>query len=162
MSEKDSHRYDDMLDMPHHQSVNHPHMSLYNRAAQFSPFAALTGYGDTIDETARLTEKKTELDEQTRQELDAKFQMILNELSQHPIPHSLYHFTYFIPDALKEGGSYRQISGIIKKVNLTERTITLYAANQLSDGQVLLIDQIRDIEGEAFQSSASSPPFPDN
>ena len=73
---KDPHRYDDIIHLPHHQSQVHPHMSLSDRAAQFSPFAALTGYDDAVQETARLTESRIELDENSRVLLDERLRLL--------------------------------------------------------------------------------------
>lgn len=94
---KDPHRYDDIIHLPHHQSQVHPHMSLSDRAAQFSPFAALTGYDDAVQETARLTESRIELDENARVLLDERLRLLQINLEEHPF----VTFTYFIPDSRK-------------------------------------------------------------
>ena len=135
------HRYDDMIDMPHHQSHSRPHMSLDKRAAQFAPFAALSGYENSVSETARLTDPKAELSEDRKEKLDHKLQSIMNHIKEHP----RVGFSYFVPDLIKEGGSYQTIYGIIKKINMTERTITLYAGNMHSDGQIIKISDISEI-----------------
>lgn len=145
---KDPNRYDDMLNLPHHQSKTHPKMTRYNRAAQFSPFAALTGYEDTIAETARLTDCRLELDENAKAILDTKFLMIIDRLNDH----QELEFTYYVPDRLKEGGSYQTVSGVVKKISITERILILYAANGISDGPAIQIDQIVDIHGAMFGS----------
>ena len=145
---KDPHRYDDIIHLPHHQSQVHPHMSLSDRAAQFSPFAALTGYDDAVQETARLTESRIELDENTRVLLDEQLRLLQINLEEHPF----VTFTYFIPDSRKEGGSYSLAAGVIKKLDLLHRTITLYADNGISDGTEIPIDEITAIEGEIFRS----------
>lgn len=84
-TDKDPHRYDDMLDLPHHQSSTKPRMSVSNRAAQFSPFAALTGYDAEIRETARLTDEKIELADNEKDRLDEKLRIIAEHLDQHPL-----------------------------------------------------------------------------
>lgn len=135
---KDPHRYDDMLYMPHHVSPTRQPMSLYNRAAQFAPFAALTGYEEKIDETGRLTQAKIQLDEHARELLDRQ----LAEIMQHLQEKKNYTFTYFVPDYSKDGGSYVSTQAIIKKINLTLRTITMYAENQVQDGLIIPLDDI--------------------
>ena len=97
-----THDYDDIINLPHHVSTRHPQMSMYDRAAQFSPFAALTGYDDAIQETGRLTEQKIELDEETLEKLDERFQILQEHLGEQPE----VRFTYFKPDERKEGGAY--------------------------------------------------------
>ena len=92
--------YDDIIHLPHHVSRIHPQMSMEDRAAQFSPFAALTGYDAAIVETARLTAQRVELDEYERQALNKKLQFISEHLNEHP----KVSITCFVPDARKEGG----------------------------------------------------------
>ena len=90
------HQYDDMIHLPHHVSSRHPQMSMTDRAAQFSPFAALTGYGDAVREKARLTEQKPDLSEEERAELDYKLQMACGPDSEGERPE--VRITYFVPD----------------------------------------------------------------
>lgn len=108
-----SDNYDDIINLPHHVSDHHPHMSMTDRAAQFSPFAALTGYGDLVDETARYTEKRPALTEREREELDAKLQQFL----LNSRPDAQLSVTYFLPDDKKEGGSFQIRTGIVKKID---------------------------------------------
>lgn len=98
----DPHRYDDMLHLPHPTSQKHPRMPISDRAAQFSPFAALTGHEAAVKETARLTDQKIELDESKKAILDAKLQMIVEQIKSQPI----VTITYFVPDEKKAGGAY--------------------------------------------------------
>lgn len=112
-------KYEDMLHLPHHVSATHPRMSLQDRAAQFSPFAALTGYEAALKETARLTDRFIELDEDRKQEIDRQ----LFYLQQHREEQLPVKITYFIPDARKEGGSYRTLEGYVRKIEETSRTI---------------------------------------
>ncbi len=93
-------RYDDIIDLPHHHSAKHPHMSMTERAAQFSPFAALTGYGEVIAETARLTEERRELTEEQKEQIDRKLNDLLTAGASAPRA----RFTYFERDPKKEGG----------------------------------------------------------
>lgn len=138
---QESHKYDDMLYMPHHQSKTRPRMSLYNRAAQFAPFAALTGYDDEISESGRFTSQRIELDENAKEALDQKLMLIMEEIPR-PIPHQ---YTYYVADPYKEGGSYQTVTGIIKKLNTLDKTITLYDADQLHDGIIIDLTQIIEI-----------------
>ena len=104
-------KYDDIINLPHHRSKTHPHMALIDRASQFAPFAALTGYGDAIDETARLTDGRPDLDEQQLAELNERLLQIMAK------PNTVVRITYFVPDEKKEGGRYEQTEGIIKKID---------------------------------------------
>ena len=112
-------QYDDIINLPHHVSKRHPQMSLYARSAQFAPFAALTGYGDEIRETARLTNRRIELDEEAKSILDNKIQIILKQMLQKPT----VTITYFIPDLKKDGGKYITIFGIIKRIDKYKQVI---------------------------------------
>ena len=113
MRENDEHRYDDIIDLPHHVSRKHPQMPLLDRAAQFAPFAALTGHEAAIRETARLTEEEIELDENSKELLDLRLQQLQEHLSEHPSVTA----TYFKPDEKKSGGAYETVTGKVKKVD---------------------------------------------
>lgn len=113
--------YNDIIDHPHHVSTRHPRMSITDRAAQFSPFAALTGYGDVIKETARLTDRKPELSESEKAELDYKLKMACNYPGEKPT----VTITYFAPDPKKDGGSYHTVSGQIKKIDDYKKQVVL-------------------------------------
>lgn len=120
MSEPDNpDRYDDMLNLPHHVSTVHPHRSIADRAAQFSPFAALTGYEAAIEETARITDKKFELDESRKSELNDTLQTLREHLSER----RRVKIVYFRPDKNKEGGSYNTVTGIVHKIDMIEHTV---------------------------------------
>lgn len=106
--------YDDIINLPHHQSTTHPHMPLSDRAAQFSPFAALSGYEAAIDETARLTDEQAELDEGVKNSINEKLQKIKEQLPDTQ-PH--IRVTYFEPDKRKEGGAYLTIEGKVRKID---------------------------------------------
>ena len=110
----DSHRYDDIIHLPHHVSTAHPPMPAADRAAQFSPFAALAGHEAAIRETARLTDERAELDENAKAVLDEKLRMIQEMLPAHPE----ITVTYFQPDAKKSGGAYVSVTGRVKKLDL--------------------------------------------
>lgn len=145
-TDKDPHRYDDMLDLPHHQSSTRPHMSITNRAAQFSPFAALTGYDDEIQETARLTDEKIELADNEKEQLDKKLRIIAEHLDQRPT----VSITHFVPDVKKAGGAYVTDTGVVKRIDILEQKIIFYAENGVSDGHSILIDGIVEINCERF------------
>ena len=110
-------KYDDIINLPHHRSKTHPHMAIIDRAAQFAPFAALTGYGAAIDETARLTDGHPDLDEQQLAELNERLFQIMAK------PNTVVCITYFVPDEKKEGGRYEQAEGTIKKIDEIAKVI---------------------------------------
>ena len=128
--------YDDIIDLPHPTSERHPRMSKVNRAAQFSPFAALTGYDAAVKETARLTDAKVELTEEEKSILDVKLQMLADRLVSQPT----VKFTYFKPDQKKAGGAYLTVSGAVKKIDGFTGDIVL------ADGQRISIENILDIQ----------------
>ena len=136
-------KYKDIINLPHKQSSKRPHMSLLDRAAQFAPFAALTGYDDAIEETGRLTHEKIELSEEDLKLLNMKFQILVDKLSEE----REVEFTYFIPDGAKSGGAYVTVRGIVKKVDGFKRVITLY------DGTKILMDDVLTMDGEIFEIS---------
>lgn len=105
--------YSDIINLPHHTSLNHPRMSIEKRAAQFAPFAALTGYEDLVKETARLTDKRIEIDDGLKQVLNGKLQKINDNIKNK----DLVTFTYFIPDLKKSGGKYVDYTGTVKKID---------------------------------------------
>ena len=132
--------YEDILHLPHHVSEKHPPMSRLDRAAQFSPFAALTGYEAAVEETARLTDRRIELDESEKGAIDQRLTLVQERL---PVPTEVT-ITYFIPDKKKAGGAYVNISGTVKKIDDYERMVIL------RDGTSIPIDDILHINGELF------------
>lgn len=132
--------YDDIINLPHHVSTKHPRMSAVDRAAQFSPFAALTGHEAAIAETARLTDARPILDESRKMELNDRLQIILEHISLKPET----AITYFVPDEKKAGGSYHQVLGTVKKFNETGHTIVM------ENGTVIPINDILEIESSVF------------
>ncbi|MDE6328712.1 MAG: YolD-like family protein [Duncaniella sp.] len=121
-------KYDDIIDLPHHVSLTHPAMSMAGRAAQFAPFSALTGYGEAINETSRLTQDKIELTDAEREELSARLVQARENRQRIKI-------TYFVPDPTKKGGRYVTTEGVIKKIDEWDGVITLTDGNtiQLTD-----------------------------
>lgn len=134
--------YDDIIRLPHYISKTRPHMAAIDRAAQFSPFAALTGHDAAIKETARQTDKRVELDEYVKDALRNRLQIIVNRMKEHP----QIVITYFQPDGKKGGGTYVSAINKIKKINEYERIILMM------DGSVIPIDDIISIEGEIFET----------
>lgn len=132
-------KYDDIINMPHHQSATHPQMSMMDRAAQFSPFAALTGHEDAIKETARLVEERMELDEDTLRKLDEQLQLIRAKIEEHPT----VVITYFLSDERKEGGAYVTVSGAVKKIDEYEQIIILQDGTRIPLGDIVGIAGIR-------------------
>ena len=133
--------YDDIINLPHPVSKNHPQMPLRDRAAQFAPFAALTGHDAAIKETARWTDERLELSEEAIAQLNEKINIIRNNIGIE----QKVSITYFIPDAKKAGGSYVTCSGIVKKIDEYEHTIIM------TDQTVIPIEQISDIKCEEWQ-----------
>ena len=113
--------YDDIINLPHPTSLKHPQMSIQDRAAIFSPFSALSGHAGAIAETARLTEQRIELDEDTKAELDRRQAMLLEHIREQPE----ITVTWFQPDERKEGGAYLTTTGRLKKIDPIERTLVL-------------------------------------
>lgn len=133
--------YDDIITLPHHVSKTRPPMSMMDRAAQFSPFAALTGYDAAIKETGRLTDEKIELDEDTKAALDMKQAYLIEVIDEQPE----ISVTYFIPDARKSGGAYVTTTGNLKRFDEYERLLIL------TNGKKIPMDDIADIECDLFR-----------
>lgn len=117
--------YSDLLELPHPVSRSHPQMSLYDRAAQFSPFAALNGYGAAISETARLTDERPQLDESEQELLNERLLCLQRELQQPQDERSVITVTFFVADVRKDGGSLQQLTGMIQKIDVYQQTVTL-------------------------------------
>lgn len=140
--QSDTSRYADMYDLPHHQSPTRPHMSMQDRAAQFSPFAALTGYDEAVKEVERLTEKRRILSDDEKARLDRKLQIVAQTIGSG----ALFVFTYFVSDERKSGGAYVQYEGRVKCCNSVEQTLIL------EDGTTIEIDDIVEIDSELFNN----------
>lgn len=141
--------YADIMHLPHHKAANRPQMSMYDRAAQFSPFAALTGFDGVIVETGRLTDRRVELSENDKVLLDQKLTMI------DDVIHDGYHpeitIVYFVPDALKEGGEYQEYTGKVRQIDAIDRKIVFLAANGRSTGMAVRVDDVLEIRGELVE-----------
>lgn len=130
--------YDDIIGLPHPTSERHPRMPVANRAAQFSPFAALSGYDDAVKETARLTGSRIELTEDEKSVLDAKLQRLA--------PSENVVITYFQPDGRKQGGAYLTACGEVKRIGAAAREIVLM------DGRRIPIDDILEVQFKPSES----------
>ena len=128
-------RYDEIMGLPHHVSKTRPQMPLSDRAAQFAPFAALTGYDSAIKETGRLTDERIELDEEALTALDRKYQLLMDTLDDAPE----VTIIYFQPDERKAGGQYVSATGTVKKVDTFGRRILL------QDGTRIPLDSVYDL-----------------
>jgi len=128
-------RYDEIMGLPHHVSKTRPQMPMSDRAAQFAPFAALTGYDSAIKETGRLTDERIELDEEALTALDRKYQLLMDTLDDAPE----VTIIYFQPDERKAGGQYVSATGTVKKVDTFGRRILL------QDGTRIPLDSVYDL-----------------
>ena len=128
--------YDDIINLPHFEPQNHKRMSMLARASQFAPFAALNGHEEAIMETARLTDRKIELEEDAKKELDIKMTNILSHIKDHPY----IEIIHFVADEKKEGGHYELTSGTAKKDDEYEKSIIM------SNGRQIYLDSIVDVE----------------
>lgn len=135
-------KYREIIDLPHHVSKTRPQMPMSDRAAQFAPFAALTGYDAAIKETGRLTDERIELDVEALSALDMKYQLLMEALDEAPE----VTITYFRPDERKAGGKYVSAVGAVKKIDDFERRITM------RDGTRIPTDDVLSIDGELFSS----------
>ena len=134
--------YDDIINLPHPTSQRHPRMPVRDRAAIFSPFAALSGHGAAIAETARLTEQRIELDEDTRAELDRRQAVLLEHMDEQPE----ITIAWFQPDEKKDGGAYLTATGRLKKFRELERILLL------TDGTEIHLEDVVALESGIFQT----------
>ena len=133
-------KYREIIDLPHHVSKTRPQMPMSDRAAQFAPFAALTGYDAAIKETGHLTDERIELDVEALSALDMKYQLLMEAHDEAP----KVTITFFQPDERKAGGKYVSAVGAVKKIDDFERRITM------QDGAKIPMDDVLSIEGELF------------
>lgn len=129
-------KYGDIINLPHPTSLNHPRMSLHDRAAQFSPFAALTGHHAAIAETGRLTDQRIELDESEIARVDAALQHLQELLPERPT----VSITYFVPGERKSGGSYQTVTGEVKRIDAVSGMI------QMTDRREIPIEDVFSIK----------------
>ena len=133
--------YDDILHLPHPTSKRHPRMPIADRAAQFSPFAALTGHGAAIEETARVTDRRIELDEDAKEQLDQTLQLLLERMDEQPE----ITVTWFSPDKKKADGQYHTATGKLKRIDTQESRLIL------TDGNQIPLEDLLEIRSESFQ-----------
>ena len=134
-------KYAEIINLPHYQSKKRAQMSNYDRAAQFSPFAALTGYEAAVAEAGRLTDERLELSEERAQFLDSCLELIKEHLAEQPA----ISITYFQPDPQKSGGQYLCLSGRVKRIAEAERRLIL------TDGTEILFADIFNLEGQLLE-----------
>ena len=132
--------YDDIIHLPHHVSATRPHMPSTDRAAQFSPFAALTKHGDAIVETARLTQERKELTEDAKADIELRLNLLAKQIASQP----QVSITYFQPDEMKDGGSYITVAGIVIKIDVYDHIVVM------QDKIKIPIENIFEINGELF------------
>ena len=133
--------YDDIIDVSYPFDLGHKRMSDYDRCSQFMPFSALVGYKEAVVETARITSDRIVLDDETKEILDNKLRIIKEKLSLKPS----VSITYFVPDKSKSGGSYKNVYGVVKRIDLYNNIIII-------DGKKISIGDIIDVEGNFFDS----------
>ena len=134
--------YADIIDLPHHEPKTRMRMPRSNRAASFSPFAALSGYDDAVKETARLTDRQIEIGEDTKIALNKRLRIAMEQIENHPV----ITVTYFMADSRKNGGAYVKHTGVIKKIDECERKVIF------RDQMVIPIDNIYEMDGEIFKN----------
>ena len=135
--DKEKHQYDAIINLPPHQSAEHAHMPIHDRAAQFAPFSALSGHEDAINETARLTDDKIVLDETQVERINEKICVLAEHLSEK----TTVAITYFRPDLRKEGGTYLTDIGVIKKIDEMEQVIVMENGMKISMTQIVGIEE---------------------
>lgn len=128
-------RYDDIINLPHHVSPTRPRMSVYDRAAQFAPFAALVGYDDAVAETARLTENRPALDEQEQESINAQLSWIAGRIGEQPE----VCIRYFVPDDRKKGGTVVAVSGRVRRISADKNTLVLTNNDLIPIGDIVEI-----------------------
>ena len=134
--------YEDIVDLPHHVSRKHPQPTMADRAARFTPFAAITGYEEMVLEEARVTDERIEMDESSKAALNEKLNMILEFIDEQPE----VSITYFEPDKRKAGGAYVTVTGTVKRIDEYEHLVIM------TDGKKINIDDIYNLQSELFYS----------
>lgn len=135
-------KYDDIINLPHHVSKKHPQMSLHDRAAQFAPFAALTGYDEEVREVSRITDQFHPLESKKKEEINQKL-CILQEIQYE---HPLISICYFVPDNRKKGGHYEEVTEGVRKLDVVNEKLIMI------DGTVICFKHIKEINGDIFNA----------
>ena len=141
--------YADIIDRPHHQAANRNHMSLYDRAAQFAPFAALVGYDEMVREEARLTDLQIDPGESDLDRLDRKFRRLASLLADHQRP--FVSVLLFVPDARKSGGRYETVTGTARRLDEYEKKLILLGSGSPAREISLDLDRILDLSGDCLE-----------
>lgn len=136
MNDYTEHKYDDILNMPHHVSSSRPHMSMHDRAAQFSPFAALVGYDAAVKETARLTDEKQELTADKIADLNQKIAFLTEHADERP----KVNIEYFIPDEKKSGGKYVTLSGNFRRIDEYNHNMVFVSGEEIPLNNIFEIE----------------------
>ena len=142
------HEYDDIINLPHHKSDRHHPMPMSKRAAQFAPFAALSGYGEELEELTRLTERRRALSDAEERELNEKLNLLRAKIDAQPVISA----TYFVPDPRKEGGKYITKTGSVRRLDLNARRLIF------TDAYEVPIDALSALEGEIFPKTEEEQP----
>ena len=132
--------YGDIIHLPHYEPKHHKRMDLYKRAAQFAPFAALTGYGEAVDEAARYTVEAMDLSEDENSRMDRLLMILQAKMNEAPV----IRVTHFIPDENKAGGSYVETEGRVKKIDPMDKSLVMYGEKKIR------LEHIIDMSGEIF------------
>ena len=135
-------KYDDIINLPHHVSKKHPQMSLHDRAAQFAPFAALTGYDEEVKEVSRITDQFHPLESKKKEEINQKL-CILQEIQYEHLLISIY---YFVPDNRKKGGHYEEMTEGVRKLDVVNEKLIMI------DGTIICFKHIKKINGDIFNA----------
>ena len=138
LSKNKTNKYDDIINFPHHISKKHPQMSIEARSAQFAPFAALTGYEDLLKETSRITDEEVEINEDQKEILDMKIQILKEYIDTKPLVCAVY----FIKDNLKSGGKYETLIENVIKINEYSQSIIF------ESGKEIYLKNIVDLSGD--------------
>lgn len=152
MNLQPTHKYDDIITLPHHQSPRRAGMPMTDRAAQFSPFAALTGYEDVIEETGRLTQPAAELTDSSIQQLDEKLQILAQNSHLSPA----VTVVYFQPDLQKAGGSYLTATGYVKRIDPCSQVLRLTDGRQIPLAAIVNLTIARKMAGEGQEFSPNA------
>ena len=139
----EANNYDDIINLPHHVSTVRTHMSLHDRAAQFLPFAALTGYEDAIRETGRITQEQITLSESEIEGLNERLHILSEEAGSHP----KICVTYFVPDEKKDGGAYETAEGYVKRIDEYRRILIM------EDGRQIPMEDMIELDGDIFSEA---------
>lgn len=134
-------KYENIINLPHYELKNHQRMSMESRAAQFSPFAALTGYSESVKETARLTDKERDLSEDMKSKIDMKLQLIEEHINERPEITVLY----FVKDKKKSGGEYLEYTGNVRRIDIVNKNVIF------TDKRIIHLDDIYEINTELIK-----------